>query len=222
MAPEASEMNLCNIHTHTNAEHKGPGFGVFVSAAADGGFACNETPNLTDAELAPASGAYQGRAAPATRSRCIGFTRPATPPRAKGLAPASRRVAAIRSCAWRPRSFSPSTTRTPSTSPTMAYGGNVVEGRHQAKSLPSNTGDPVLFRGSTTGPLVRSAQLFPGPRDVERPAVLRQARHQLVAPLGGGRERLQRDQVARRASVGHGTGVACAHRVGLSQILMRS
>ena len=39
LAPEASEMNLCNIHTHTNAEHKGPGFSVFVSAADDGGFA---------------------------------------------------------------------------------------------------------------------------------------------------------------------------------------
>ena len=34
----------------------------------------------------------------------------------------------------------------------MAYGGNIVDGRHQAKSLPSTTGEPVLFRGSTTGP----------------------------------------------------------------------
>jgi hypothetical protein len=25
LAPPASQMNLCNIHTHTNAEHKGPG-----------------------------------------------------------------------------------------------------------------------------------------------------------------------------------------------------
>ena len=30
MAPDSSQMNLCNIHTHTNAEHKGPGFSVFV------------------------------------------------------------------------------------------------------------------------------------------------------------------------------------------------
>ena len=27
-APAAGDMNLCNIHTHTNAEHKGPGFSV--------------------------------------------------------------------------------------------------------------------------------------------------------------------------------------------------
>jgi len=48
-APPASEMNLCNIHTHTNAEHKGPGFSVFVSDADDGGYACNETAELTEA-----------------------------------------------------------------------------------------------------------------------------------------------------------------------------
>jgi len=27
-APPDTEMNLCNIHTHTHAEHKGPGFRV--------------------------------------------------------------------------------------------------------------------------------------------------------------------------------------------------
>lgn len=31
LAPSSTEMNLCNIHTHTNAEHKGPGFSVFVN-----------------------------------------------------------------------------------------------------------------------------------------------------------------------------------------------
>ena len=60
LAPSASEMHLCNIHTHTNAEHKGPGFSIFVSSADDGGFACNGTPSLSEAELAPVPGAYQG------------------------------------------------------------------------------------------------------------------------------------------------------------------
>ncbi|MEO1102106.1 MAG: delta-class carbonic anhydrase, partial [Pseudomonadota bacterium] len=59
-APPASEMNLCNIHTHTNAEHKGPGFSVFVDDTDSGGYACNGTADLTEAELAPADGAYQG------------------------------------------------------------------------------------------------------------------------------------------------------------------
>ena len=53
MAPASTEMNLCNIHTHTNAEHKGPGFSVFVNDSDYGGYACNGTGDLTDAELAP-------------------------------------------------------------------------------------------------------------------------------------------------------------------------
>lgn len=58
-APPSTEMNLCNIHTHTQAEHRGPGFSI---AVADGneGFACNDTRDLTAAELAPAPGAYEG------------------------------------------------------------------------------------------------------------------------------------------------------------------
>ncbi len=34
----------------------------------------------------------------------------------------------------------------------MAYGGNTVGGRPQARLIPTDTGQPVVFRGSTTGP----------------------------------------------------------------------
>ncbi len=34
----------------------------------------------------------------------------------------------------------------------FVYGGNMVNGFHQAKALPTNTGKPVEFLGSTTGP----------------------------------------------------------------------
>lgn len=37
LAPSSEEMNLCNIHTHTNAEHKGPGFSLFVNNSDYGG-----------------------------------------------------------------------------------------------------------------------------------------------------------------------------------------
>jgi len=60
LAPKHTQMNLCNIHTHTNAEHKGPGFNVFVNDSDNGGYACNETSSLTKAELAPSEGAYKG------------------------------------------------------------------------------------------------------------------------------------------------------------------
>jgi len=34
----------------------------------------------------------------------------------------------------------------------LSYDGNIVNGLHQAKALPTNTGKPVVFLGSTTGP----------------------------------------------------------------------
>ncbi len=34
----------------------------------------------------------------------------------------------------------------------FTYDGNIVNGYHQPKALPTNTGTPVQFTGSTTGP----------------------------------------------------------------------
>ena len=151
LAPQPSEMNLCNIHTHTNAEHKGPGFSVFVSAADDGGFACNETPRLSDAELAPAPGAYRGvQPGDTIEVHWVHTSCDATPGEGLGACvpegcsdPLLRVEAQVFLVVNDPDALDFAT---------MTYGGNVVEGRHQAKSIPSSTGDPVLFRGSTTGP----------------------------------------------------------------------
>ncbi len=151
LAPPVSEMNLCNIHTHTNAEHKGPGFSVFVSADDDGGFACNETPNLSEAELAPAPGAYEGvQPGDTIEVHWVHTSCAATPGEGLGACvpegcsdPLLRVEAQVFLVVNDPDALDFTT---------MAYGGNVVEGRHQAKSIPSDTGDPVLFRGSTTGP----------------------------------------------------------------------
>ena len=50
-APPAAEMNLCNIHTHTNAEHMGPGFSVYAGPGEHGGFRCSGSSRLTAQEL---------------------------------------------------------------------------------------------------------------------------------------------------------------------------
>src|SRR4051794_12040714 len=51
IAPPSNKMNLCNIHFHANAEHKGPGFSIQASNASHHGFQCNQTSKLTAAEL---------------------------------------------------------------------------------------------------------------------------------------------------------------------------
>jgi hypothetical protein len=46
LAPAVGEMNLCNIHMHVNAEHKGPGFSVSGGPGEHGGWKCNGTESL--------------------------------------------------------------------------------------------------------------------------------------------------------------------------------
>jgi len=45
LALDHKKLNLCNIHFHKNAEHKGPGFSVLKGVDKHGGYACNETVN---------------------------------------------------------------------------------------------------------------------------------------------------------------------------------
>ena len=150
-APAATEMNLCNIHTHTNAEHKGPGFSVFVDATDHGGYACNETADLTEAELAAAPGAF-GAVEPGDTIEVhwVHTTCPAAPGEGLGACvpdgcsdPLLRVEAQVFLVVNDPNALDFTT---------MAYGGNMVGDLHQAKMIPGDTGTPVVFRGSTTGP----------------------------------------------------------------------
>ncbi len=151
LAPPATEMNLCNIHTHTNAEHKGPDFSVFVSDADDGGYACNATAELTEAELAPADGAYKGvKPGDTIEVHWVHTSCPATPgPGLGACVPEGCENPLLRVEA---QVFLVVNDESALDFTTMAYDGNMVDGFHQAKMIPADTGEPVLFRGSTTGP----------------------------------------------------------------------
>ncbi len=155
MAPAAAELNLCNIHTHTNAEHKGPGFSVFVNDSDNGGYACNDAGSLNAEQL---SDPYQGE---------VKF---------KGVKPGDTiEVHWVHtSCDIEPGEGLGSCLTETCTDPLLrvetqvflvvndpdnaydftelAYGGTKRGGKHQAKAIPSETGTPVVFRGSTTGP----------------------------------------------------------------------
>ena len=63
LAPSYRDMNLCNIHTHTFAEHKGPGLSISTNNGQTDGYRCNDTAGLSQEELTDpthGSGAYQG------------------------------------------------------------------------------------------------------------------------------------------------------------------
>lgn len=63
VAPDYENLNLCNIHAHKNAEHKGPDFNIFVGDNDHGGYACNATTSLTKEQLTDpfeGKGAFKG------------------------------------------------------------------------------------------------------------------------------------------------------------------
>lgn len=159
MAPASTAMNLCNIHSHTNAEHKGPGFNVFVNNTDSGGFACNGTADLTDAETAPyANNDYEGAAPGDTiEVHWVHTTCDTTP--GESLAPCvscdnpTLRVET--------QVFLVVNDRNAADFMDYAYQGNTVGGLHQPKALPTGTGTPVQFLGSTTGPSYTQAVCSP-------------------------------------------------------------
>ncbi|MEL6388405.1 MAG: delta-class carbonic anhydrase [Pseudomonadota bacterium] len=160
MAGSTTKMNLCNIHTHTNAEHKGPGFSVFVDATDSGGYACNGTTDLTAAELEPSEGAYEGVVPGDTiEVHWVHTSCPATPGEGLGsCVPEGCDNPVLR---VETQVFLVVNDESAMNFMDMAYQGNVVDGYHQPKMIPASTGEPVVFRGSTTGPSYTQAVCSP-------------------------------------------------------------
>ncbi len=154
MAPPSTELNLCNIHTHTNAEHKGPGFSVFVGEGVNGGYACNETDTLTEAELAMPEGvevAFQGvKPGDTIEVHWVHTSCDIEPGEGLGSCLADD----CESPLLRVEAQTFLVVNDPDALDFMdyAYAGTERNDLHQAVALPSATGEPVVFRGSTTGP----------------------------------------------------------------------
>ncbi|MGB3457484.1 MAG: delta-class carbonic anhydrase [Litorimonas sp.] len=150
-APPASEMNLCNIHTHTNAEHKGPGFSIFVDDSDYGGYACNATAELTAAELTAAPGAY-GKVAPGDTIEVHWVHTTCDSDPGEGLGACVPEGCENPLLRVEAQTFLVVNDSNALDFTTMGYRGFEVNGLDQAKMIPASTGTPVTFRGSTTGP----------------------------------------------------------------------
>lgn len=151
-APAPNALNLCNIHFHTNAEHKGPGFAVFAGKGKHGGYQCNDTSKLSAAELkAPdkqiCSGVKPGDTIEVHWVHTSCDVKPG-----KGLGSCLSDACANPQLRVEAQTFLVVNDPNASNFADFAYAGNVVNGLHQAKALPAGTGDPVVFAGSTTGP----------------------------------------------------------------------
>ncbi len=163
MAPASTELNLCNIHTHTNAEHKGRGFSVFVGSAEHGGYACNDAGSLTEAELVDPSdghGAMHGvKPGDTIEVHWVHTSCDITP--GEGLGSCLNDTCTDPLLRVEAQAFL--VVNDPGALDFMdfAYAGTRRNGLYQPRALPANTGAPVVFRGSTTGPSYTQSKCSP-------------------------------------------------------------
>lgn len=154
LAPNYTEMNLCNIHTHTNAEHKSSDFSIFVGDDENGGYACNEKDSLTEEELKDTTngeGFYKGvKAGDTIEVHWVHSSCDVKP--GKGLASCLSEDCKDPKLRVEAQVFLLVNDKNALNFEDYIYDNNIINGLHQAKAIPSGTGEPVIFRGSTTGP----------------------------------------------------------------------
>jgi hypothetical protein len=161
LAPPARAMNFCNIHFHTNAEHKGPGYAVFAGKGEFGGYKCNGTAKLSKAELTtPEHGACHGLKAGDTIEVHWVYTSCEVTP-GKGLGACLSEQCANPTLRVEAQVFLVANNPKAGDFANYAYAGHVVHGLHQPKALPAGTGKPVEFLGSTTGPSYSDTKCSP-------------------------------------------------------------
>lgn len=155
LAPDAKELNLCNIHFHNNAEHKAKDFSLYAGEGHDGhggGYQCSMSKTLSEAELkAPDVEACHGlKPGDTVEVHWVHSSCDVQP--GEGLGSCLTETCTDPELRVETQVFTLVNDANALNFNDFSYDGNVVNGLHQAKSLPSNTGKAVEFLGSTTGP----------------------------------------------------------------------
>lgn len=155
LAPSSSEMNLCNIHFHNNAEHKAKDFSIYAGDGDHGhggGYQCKISQYLSKSEMhKPRDEVCKGLQPGDTievhwvHSSCD--VKPG-----KGLGSCLSNTCANPDLRVETQVFTLVNDSNTLNFNDLGYGNNMVDGLHQAKAIPTSTGTPVEFMGSTTGP----------------------------------------------------------------------
>jgi carbonic anhydrase len=149
-APQAANLNLCNLHFHKNAEHKAAGFSLSAGAGEHGGWKCNGTPDLTEAQLKPIKDAHCDNLKPGDSIEVHWVHSSCNVAPGKGLGACLSEACANPQLRVETKVFL--LVNDKKATQFQAYADvKKVKGYHQAKALP-NRDDAVQFLGSTTGP----------------------------------------------------------------------
>jgi hypothetical protein len=155
LAPNASEMNLCNIHFHQNAEHKAKDFSIYTGEGDHGhggGYQCGISKSLSKAEMKAPQGDICKGLKPGDTIEVHWVHSSCDVKPGKGLG-----SCLSASCANPDLRVETQVLTLVNDSNAINFNDftnnpDKVNGYYQAKSIPSKTGKPVEFTGSTTGP----------------------------------------------------------------------
>ena len=158
-APSYTEMNLCNIHFHKNAEHKGPEFSVSAGKGEFGGYKCNSTDKLTEAQLAAPKTSGCENIAPGDTIELHWVHSSCDVKPGKGLGACLSDACANPQLRVETQVYV--LVNDKKAVSLMDYReGKRRKGYHQAKKIPTGD-DAVQFLGSTTGPSYTEAKCSP-------------------------------------------------------------
>lgn len=154
-APKYQALNLCNIHFHNQAEHKARDFAIFAGDGHDGhggGYQCAMSKKLSVAERkAPAGDICKGlKPGDTIEIHWVHSSCDVKP--GKGLGSCVNDVCKDPKLRVEAQVFTLVNDPKALKLQDMLELAKPVNGKHQAKMIPSNTGTPVQFAGSTTGP----------------------------------------------------------------------
>ncbi len=154
MADNTAEMNLCNIHFHNAAEHKGPGFSIEKIDPATNksqGFMCNMSSTLSTAEKAPYSQNMCKDVNPGDTIEVHWVHSSCDVSPGEGLGACLSDACANPTLRVETQVF---TVVNDADAPDFNDYAAIKKmgGKYQPASLPADTGSPVEFLGSTTGP----------------------------------------------------------------------
>tara|TARA_B100000745_G_C20137813_1_gene390023 strand:- start:592 stop:1410 length:819 start_codon:yes stop_codon:yes gene_type:complete len=155
VAPEASEMNLCNIHFHNNAEHKAKAFSLYAGEGEHGhggGYQCQISKTLGANELVAPKGDICHGLKPGDTIEVHWVHSSCDVQPGKGLGACVSKQCANPNLRVETQVFTLVNDSAALDFSELSYDGNISAGFHQAKALPDNTGKPLVYLGSTTGP----------------------------------------------------------------------
>jgi len=163
-APSYKNMNLCNIHFHNNAEHKAKAFSIYAGEGEHGhggGYQCSMSKSLSKAELTPPKEKVCKGLKPGDTIEVHWVHTSCDIKPGKGLGSCLSKSCANPDLRVETQVFTVVNDSSALNFNDLSYDGNMANGFHQAKSLPTNTGKPVEFLGSTTGPKYTEQQCSP-------------------------------------------------------------